>query len=127
MAKKIILCDTGILIQLFRGDENIKAVLSNIGIENLAISVITTAEILYGMRKHEEQKTKTLLRKFKQYHLNKPISEKFIELMNDQNLPGLQIPDALIAASCLANHLPLYTLNKKDFSGIPGLELYHPK
>ena len=127
MAKRIVLCDTGILIEVFRKNEEIKRNLVEIGNENLAISVITNAEILFGMRKHEEKRTKTLLRKFKQFHLNKPISGKFIELMNDSYLPGLQIPDALIAATCIVNNLPLYTLNKKDFVDIPDLEIYNPK
>lgn len=46
--------------------------------------------------------------------------------MNDKFLEGLQIPDALIAATYLVNNLPLYTLNKKDFSNISGLKLYAP-
>lgn len=65
MAKRVVLCDTGILIEVFRKNEEIKNTLLELGEENLAISVITTAEILYGMRKHEKKKTKALLRRFK--------------------------------------------------------------
>ena len=37
----------------------------------------------------------------------------------------LTIPDALIAATALANDLELYTLNIKDFRFIENLRLYH--
>ncbi|WP_199301990.1 PIN domain-containing protein [Pseudanabaena cinerea] len=37
----------------------------------------------------------------------------------------LTIPDALIAATALANDLELYTLNIKYFRFIENLKLYH--
>jgi tRNA(fMet)-specific endonuclease VapC len=36
----------------------------------------------------------------------------------------LAMPDGLIAASALAHHLELYTLNIKDYKFIEGLKLY---
>lgn len=43
--------------------------------------------------------------------------------------PAARAYDALIAATSLANNLPLYTVNPEDFAGIDGLEvlaLPHP-
>jgi predicted nucleic acid-binding protein len=37
--------------------------------------------------------------------------------------PTARAFDALIAAVAVANDLPLYTVNPKDFTGIEGLEL----
>ncbi len=36
----------------------------------------------------------------------------------------LAVPDSLIAATALTHETPLYTLNRKDFRFIPGLQLY---
>lgn len=40
---------------------------------------------------------------------------------------GARAYDALIAATALARGLPLYTLNPKDFAGIPGLVVHTPR
>ena len=37
--------------------------------------------------------------------------------------PPARAFDALIAATAIANHLPLYTCNPRDYAGIEGLEL----
>jgi predicted nucleic acid-binding protein len=39
---------------------------------------------------------------------------------------GLEIPDALIAATALELSLPLYTLNDRHFRMIPGLTVLRP-
>lgn len=39
---------------------------------------------------------------------------------------NLGIPDAIIAASAVANRLELFTYNLKDFSFIPGIKIYSP-
>ena len=40
---------------------------------------------------------------------------------------GLQIPDAIIAATSIVYQIPLYTYNLKDFNFIPELALYSNK
>lgn len=37
--------------------------------------------------------------------------------------PPARAFDALIAATAIANHLPLYTCNPRDYAGIEGIEL----
>ena len=52
MAKnEMILCDTNIFINLFNGNDKVKKALEKIGSENIALSIITYAEIIYGTRK----------------------------------------------------------------------------
>jgi tRNA(fMet)-specific endonuclease VapC len=46
----MILCGTNILIELFKDNPEIEQELREIGIENLAISVVTVAELYYGAR-----------------------------------------------------------------------------
>jgi predicted nucleic acid-binding protein len=56
--------------------------------------------------------------------INTDINDIFIDLFKTFTLshrPG--IADTLIAATALYYHLPLYTLNKKHFQFIPGIEL----
>ncbi len=52
MAKnQIVLCNTNIFIHLFNGDLNTKNTLDKIGVENVAFSIITYSEIIYGTKK----------------------------------------------------------------------------
>ncbi|MDR0581942.1 MAG: hypothetical protein LBG31_03145 [Prevotellaceae bacterium] len=39
----------------------------------------------------------------------------------------IKLPDAIIAATALANNMVLLTNNEKDFSRIPGLQIINPK
>ena len=44
----MILCDTNILIEFYKNNPQITAELRQIGLSNLAVSVITVAELYYG-------------------------------------------------------------------------------
>lgn len=125
-AKKLILCDTNILIHLFHKDAKVSEEMDIIDFNNLAISVITVAEIYYGMRQGESRKTKEVLRAFTIIHLSKEISKKFIELMADRSKRRMQLPDALIAATAIVSNAQLFTLNRQDFDFVSGIELYNP-
>jgi predicted nucleic acid-binding protein len=52
----MILCDTNILIEFYKGNEPITTTLRTIGIPNLAVSVITAGELYYGARNKQELK-----------------------------------------------------------------------
>lgn len=58
MAKKKIICDTNIIIAYFRKEIEIVQELDKIGFENLYLSVVTVAELLYGMKKMRKSKPK---------------------------------------------------------------------
>lgn len=104
--KKIILCDTSILIAYFRGNEPIITEIdSHLGFANLGISIITIGEIYYGMRKNEKNETKQLINSFNKYLIDKEICLKFAEIMLGYIDNRVSVPDAFIAATAICNNL----------------------
>ena len=124
----MILCDTNILIEFYKNNTVIIQELRQIGIHQLAISVITRAELYYGaINKNELNRIQKHLDLLQNIPIEQPISEKFIQLMVQYSLSHkLTIPDALIAATALTHNISLYTLNLKDFRFIQGLNIYNP-
>ena len=122
----MILCDTNILIEFYKNNTAIIQELRQIGSQNLAISVITRAELYYGaINKNELKRIQKHLDLLQNIPIDCSISEQFIQLMANYSLSHkLTIPDALIAATALANDLELYTLNIKDFRFIENIRLY---
>jgi tRNA(fMet)-specific endonuclease VapC len=124
----VILCDTNILVEFYKNNSAIIKEMRLIGLNNLAISVITQAELYFGaINKTELNKIKKHLTLLRVYSIDTAISAQFIRLMDTYSLSHkLSIPDALIASTALVNQLELYTLNFKDFRFITGLNLYNP-
>jgi len=124
----MILCDTNILIEFYRGNSVILDVLQEIGVTNLAISVITSGELFYGAQdKRELKKVQKHLALLNQISLDADISAQFVSLLENYALSHkLSVPDALIAATAICHELPLYTLNKKDFHFLPKIQLFQP-
>ncbi|MCG6138179.1 MAG: type II toxin-antitoxin system VapC family toxin [Nostoc sp. LLA-1] len=123
----MILCDTNILIEFYKNNTAIIQELRQIGIHQLAISVITRAELYYGaINKNELNRIQQHLDILQNIPIEQPISEKFIQLMAQYSLSHkLTIPDALIAATAIIHNISLYTLNRKDFRFIQGLNIYN--
>ncbi len=122
----MILCDTNILIEFYKNNQSITDELHIIRAENLAISVVTAAELYYGaFNKVELREIQKHLAILYQYPLTVTISRKFLDLMGMYTLShSLSLPDALIAATAVTHNIKLYTLNLKDFRYIPNLKLY---
>jgi predicted nucleic acid-binding protein len=128
MAKnEMILCDTNIFINLFRGHAKTKKALEKIGNENIALSIITYAEIIYGTKRTDLPVIKSFFDKFTIIDIDTEISKVFKGLvLNYSYSQHIKIPDALIAATTISLGIPLYTENKKDFDFIPEIKLYKP-
>jgi hypothetical protein len=126
METRIIICDTNILIEYFKGDEIISNKLHQIGRDSIAISTITIAELYHGaLNKKELTQLKSSLSNLIQLSLNGSISDIFLNLMEKYCLSHkLTIPDAIIAATSIYYEAPLFTLNQKDFKFIPGIKLH---
>ena len=122
----MILCDTNILIELYKGNADVIQVLRAIGVNNIAVSVITKAELFYGARnKQELAQISRHLTSCRCYLIDAADSELFIRLMLDYSPSHkVSIPDMLIAATAINHGLELYTMNTKDFKFIPDIKLY---
>jgi tRNA(fMet)-specific endonuclease VapC len=124
----MILCDTNIIIEFYKGNPTILQELGRIGVAQLAISVITQAELYYGaLNKAELLRIQKHLNLLHNLPIDHQVSSQFIQLMAQYSLSHkLAIPDALIAATALVNDVELYTINIKDFRFIENIRLYYP-
>lgn len=122
----MILCDTNILIEFYKNNLQLVQELRYIGSDQLAMSVITQAELYFGaLNKTELRTIKRHLSLLHSYPVDTSISNRFLQLMETYSLSHrLSLPDALIAATALEHDLELYTLNIKDFRFILGLRFY---
>ena len=120
----MILLDTNVLIEILKGNQQTTQQIETLG-GPLAVSSITTMELVYGARnKAEVQRLDKFMRLFQSVHLNAAISIRALKLiMNYAKSHTLDIPDALIAATALEHQAQLFTYNQIDFRFIPNLEL----
>lgn len=124
--KELILCDTNIIIEIYKSNASIINEVQIINVENIIISHVTCAELIYGARdKDELSKIKKDLYSLKVIPLNQSISTLGIDLLSKYSLSHrLNFPDCLIAATSIIHDLKIYTLNIKDFHYIPEIKLY---
>ena len=124
--KKIVLCDTNIIIDLFKNEHRISNEIKKIGESSIYISSITAAELYFGaLNKKELNKIKKRLNRIIHIPINENITEIFENLMIVYSLSHkIGIPDAIIAATAIYYEIPLFTHNTKDFSFIHDIVLY---
>lgn len=124
----MILCDTNILIEFYKNNQSVVRELQRIGVDNVAVSAITVAELYYGaLNKRELRQIKNHLALLPQLPLTSQITQAFLSLMEDYALSHkIALPDALIAATALEHGIELYTLNIRDFRYIRELSLHTP-
>jgi len=125
----MILCDTNILIDIYRKNIGVIASVNEIlRNDEIVISDVTRAEMLVGARnKREMQILVKELSQIKNLPLRPDISELSIALLSQYRLShGLDFHDALIAATSICHNIALYTLNSRDFIFISDLILYQP-
>ncbi|WP_373523698.1 type II toxin-antitoxin system VapC family toxin [Aquiflexum sp.] len=120
-----VICDTNIIIELFKDNQKVKETCLEIGINNLYVSPITIGEFYYGaLNKREIPLLNKHLERFGILPLNENISSIFVDLMRKFCLSHKPfIGDMLIAATALHYEIEIYTFNTKDFHFIPNLKL----
>jgi predicted nucleic acid-binding protein len=120
-----MLVDTDVLIWHLRGLPKATQRLDQLS--NLTISAITYLELLQGMRNQAEMIAvqKSLERRQTvRLPITPAITERAVDLMQRLVLShGLQLGDALIAATALEHNLTVLTANTKHFSPITGLSV----
>lgn len=121
------LIDTNILIYALTSNAT-PAILARIDAaiaDQARYSVITRMELL-GWRGHtpeSRRKTEELLLELTEIPLTPTIVAKVIDIRSNLSI---KLPDAIIAASALAESLSLLTHNTSDFSRIIGLQAIDP-
>jgi len=122
----MILCDTNIIIEALKNNQFIVESIEEIGINNIAVSAVTVMELYYGARNKAELKMiKRNLSSIQIFHIDEEISITASELIERYaKSHGLQIPDALIAATSIIQNIQLYTSNTRDFKFIENIELW---
>ena len=77
-----------------------------------------------ALNKRELNKIKKYLKALNIVHFDNNVSELAVSMIESYSKShGLQIPDAIIAATALSFEMKLFTLNLKDFKYIDGLKL----
>lgn len=124
----MVILDTNILIDALRrksGATLLERMLETISKEDLAISVISIQELYQGKSVTESEKEKdmqTLLAPLKILPYSYDVAKQAGEIVREKHYT-ITFADAAIASTAIINHIPLFTLNQKDFSGIPELVL----
>lgn len=120
-----MLVDTDVLIWHLRGYPQATRRLDQL--DALSLSAVSYLELLQGMRSKVELaalKKMLVLRKAVTLPLDMAITERAVALMELLSLShGLQMGDALIAATALGHRLPLLTGNVKHFAAVDGLQI----
>jgi len=120
-----MLVDTDVLIWHLRGYSAATRRLDALDV--LTLSAISYLEVLQGMRNKAELvavKKMLELRKATLLPVTEAITRRAIDLMESLSLgQGLQMGDALIAATAIEHQLPVLTANVKHFGNVPGIEV----
>jgi tRNA(fMet)-specific endonuclease VapC len=122
----MILCDTNIFIEIYKGNNDIIGTFKKIGQQNVAISDVSCAELLYGARnKKELLAIRKDIDSLTVLPIQADISTMAVVLVEKYTLSHkLSLPDALIAATAIHYNIELYTLNFRDFRFLEELKLF---
>lgn len=120
-----MLVDTDVLIWHLRGYPQATRRLDELGA--LTLSAVSYLEVLQGMRNKAEL---VAVKKMLQHRaatllpVSEAITKRAIDLMESITLShGLQMGDALIAATALDHGIPVLTANVKHFGAVDGLKV----
>jgi len=118
MSGKEILVDTNIFLYLLKGNDTLEGMLQG---KDIYVSFMTELELIgfKNMTTKEEKQIESLLKDCLVVSMSSNIKEKYIELRRRYHL---KLADAIIAATAIANNIPLIT-SDKQFKTIKELKL----
>ena len=121
------LLDSDVIIWHLRGRKEVTDVLRNLQRFGLpACSAFSVLEIQLGVKKGEEEKTNRFLKSLRIFDVNMEIASKAAQLIREYKGKGitLDLPDSVIAATCILHELILVTYNTRHY---PISEMkFHP-
>ncbi len=122
------LLDTSILVDFLRGNESASVWLNRFQEGELAISVVTAAELIAGCRNRREQKSvEKELALYPMLWVSGAVSTTAWNWYRQYHLSdGVGFLDCLIAASAYEQGLIVATLNEKHFRPFPNLQVERP-
>jgi tRNA(fMet)-specific endonuclease VapC len=123
------LLDSDIIIWHLRGRIEITEMLKDLQRSGLpACSAISILEVQLGVKtKDEEGKTDRFLESLKVFDVNMDIAKMAARLIREYKAKGvtIDIPDSIIASTCILNDMILVTYNRKHYP-ISELKLHLP-
>lgn len=121
-----LLLDTSVLVDFLRQRNKEKTRLYQLtrAHADMGISIITHAELHAGKSVWESTRAQRELTALLSGLAIAPITEDISRQAGQLRARhGVHLLDALIAATALAYHIPLVTMNAKDFTSIRGLKI----
>ncbi len=126
----MILLDSSILIEFFRAKKKEETFFYALAGKrsDFCISVITHFEIYSGSNQKQDLFWKEFLDSVKILEFDINCSYSAVTIFNSLRKENklIEISDILIASTCLANKVPIATLNKKHFERIENLKIISP-
>ncbi len=121
------LLDSDVIIWHLRGRKEVTDMLRDLerfGVP--ACSALSVIEVQLGVKKGEEEKTDRFLRSLRVFEVNREVANQAALLIRKYKRKGIKIelPDAVIAGTCILHDLVLVTYNTKHYP-IPELK-FHP-
>ena len=120
------LLDSDVIIWHLRGRLEVTAVLEKLLDYGLpACSALSVVEVQAGVKKGEDEKTNRLFQALKILAVDAEVAHRAARLVRDHRArgAGMELADAIIAATCLVHDLVLLTYNRKHYA-VEGLELF---
>jgi tRNA(fMet)-specific endonuclease VapC len=127
MEDNIVLADTSILIDYFRKTEKSNSTLVKLFRQgyNFCISAITEYEIYSGATESQIAYWDEILKQTKVLAFDQAVVKTAVAINNSlkRKRKQIELADLFIAATAIANNMPIATLNKKHFERIDEIDI----
>ena len=126
MEDRGILIDTSVIIDHFRKKNKQQSLLYELSKENkLFLSAISKFEFLVGTKRAQIRQTEKIIEGFDILSFNSNVADVASDIAKKLKAKNkiIEFRDIFIAATAIANDIPLSTLNVKHFERIDDLEL----